>query len=83
MKKRTRNQKGFAPLLIVALVAVIVIVVVFFVTQKGATTQQTAQNIPAIKNSSDLNTVSSDLDSTDINQLDKEMGQLETDTSGF
>ena len=85
------NQKGFAAvLIIIAVVAVIAVAAVFLLTQKGGLStfvgtgpQQTAQNVPAINNPSDLNAASSNLDNTDTTQLDKEMNQLNTDISSF
>ncbi|MBI3397377.1 hypothetical protein HY045_02785 [Candidatus Woesebacteria bacterium] len=86
------NQKGFAAvLIIVAVVAVIAVAAVFLLTQKGAGlstfvgtgTQKTAQNVPAINNPSGLDTASSNLDNADTAQLDKELNQLNTDTSSF
>lgn len=82
-----RNQKGLSPILAVIIVAVVVIAVaVFLSTQKGGLptgTQQTSQNIPAIQNAGGLNTVSSELDNTDLNIVDKELNQLDSDTSTF
>ena len=76
------NQKGFAAILIIIIVLVIVAVVAIFLpTQKG--TQQTTQNVPAIQSADDLNTVTSDLDNTDMNQFDEELNQLDADSSEF
>ena len=82
-----RSQKGLSPILvIIAVVIVIVAVVVFLSTQKGGLptgTGQTSQNIPAIQDANGLNTVTSELDNTDLNAVDKELNQLDTDNSTF
>lgn len=85
-KKQTKSQNGFSGVLaLLAVGVVVVIVAVFFFAQKGGMTgtQQTTQNVPAIESTSDLNTASSDLDSSDTSTLDQELTQLNTDTSGF
>lgn len=82
-----RNQKGLSPILAVIIVAVVVIIVaVFLSTQKGGLptgAQQTTQNVPVIQDASGLNTVASELDNTDLNAVDKELNQLDSDTSTF
>ena len=91
MKKQTRNQKGFSPIIAIVIVGVVIVIVALFLTtQKGGLptfertgTQQTTQNVPVIKSSSDLNTVASDLDNTDMSQFDKELNQLDVDASTF
>lgn len=82
-----RNKKGLSPILAVVIVAVVVIAtVVFFSTQKGGLptgTQQTSQNVPVIQDAGGLNTVASELDNTDLNAVDKELNQLDSDASTF
>lgn len=82
-----RNQKGLSSILAIIVVAVVVIVVaVFFSTQKGSLpteTKQTSQNISAIQDTSGLNSAASELDNTDLNAVDKELNQLDSDTSTF
>lgn len=82
-----RNQKGLSLIPTVIIVAIVVVVVaVFLSTQKGGLpigTPQTSQNIPAIQDASGLNRVASELDNTDLNAVDKELDQLNTDTSTF
>ncbi len=87
MKKQRRNQKGLSLILAVIIVVVVVIVVaVFLSTQKGGLptgTQQTSQNIPAIQDAGGLNSAASELDNTDLNAVDKELNQLDSDASTF
>lgn len=81
-----RNQKGFSPILAIIIVVVIVVVAVFLSAQKGGLptgTQQTSQNIPVIQDAGGLNSVASELDNTDLNAVDKELNQLNSDTSTF
>lgn len=91
MKKQISKRKGFNP--IIALIAVgvaVVIIVLFLLTQKGGLpapekpgTQRTTQSVPAIQNANDLNAVASELDNTDLDGLDGELNQLDTDASTF
>lgn len=91
MKKQTRNQKGFSPIIAVVIVGVVVaIIALFLTTQKRGLptfektgTQQTTQNVPAIQDAGGLDNVASDLDNTDLNAIDKELNQLDSDTSTF
>ncbi len=93
-----KKQKGLNPVIaIIGLVVIaIIIVAVFLSAQK---TQQTTQvsspsltltptstptsNVPAIQNPSDLNAATADLDKTDLNDIDKQLNQLDTDASTF
>ncbi len=80
-----KNQKGFAPLLIIAVIAIVAIAGYFFLTQKGnytATPSGTGSS-SAIQNSSDLDTAANDLDNTDTNQVDTELNQINSDASAF
>lgn len=82
-----RNKRGLSPILAAIIVAVVVIVVAVFLSiQKGGLptgTQQTSQNIPAIQDTGGLNTVTSELDDTDLNAVDKELDQIGADASEF
>lgn len=84
MASQTTNQREFVRVLVISVVvAIVVVAALFFLNQKGTVTQQKAQNSPAIQNSDDLNKVSSDLDNTDITQLDTELNQVNTDAATF
>lgn len=91
MKKQVTKQKGFSPAAVIAAVgAAVVIVVLFLLTQKGGLftpegteTQQTTQNAPAIQNVDDLDTTTSELDSTNLDEVDKELDQISADASEF
>lgn len=78
--KNKKNQKGFAPLLVIVVLA-IVAAAVLYLNQNKIGTQQTAQNTPVIQNSDDLTSVSSDLDNTNTNELDTELNQISADAS--
>jgi len=86
-----RNKKGLSPILVIVIIAVLVVaVVVLLSTRKGGWsgfektgTQQTTQNVPAIQNANDLNTTASELDNTDLNAVDKELNQLDSDALKF
>ena len=79
------NQKGIAPILIIAIIAIVTVAGYFLLTQKGKYTATPSSNesSSAIQNSSDLNTAESDLNNTDINQVDIELNQLSSDTLAF
>ncbi len=84
MKKQTKTQKGFAPLLVLlAVVVVVVITAIFLSTRKGVVTQQGTQSVPVIQNAEDLSNVDSELDDADLNEFDKELNKLDTDASTF
>lgn len=53
--------------------------------EKGGNLQKatTQENTPEISSASGLNSASKDLDGTDLNQMDSELKQLESDTSAF
>lgn len=52
-------------------------------TQYQTTYKQSGQSVTPINNNSDLNSASTSLDSTDMNQFDAEMNQLNSASSGF
>ncbi len=96
-----RNQKGFAQVLVIAVVLLIALIAIFyFVKNQGGnplsnpltqTSNQSAQettvtnqaSVPAINSPQDLTTASNDLDSTDINGLNTQLNQNDTDASNF
>ena len=81
-----RNQRGSSLILAIVAVVIVVAAAVFFLTQKGSLpigTQQTNQNVPVIQDANGLNTISSELDNTDLNAVDKELNQLDSDASTF
>lgn len=84
-----KNQKGFAPILTLVVIAVVAIAGYLFFAGTTANTpsqqqnQQANQNVPAIQNSSDLNTAANDLDNIDTGQIDTELNQLNSDASTF
>ncbi len=79
-----KNQKGFAPVLIIAVIAVTVVAVYFLLTQNGKiTTPADNSNYSAIQSAGDLSNAASDLDNIDINQVDMELDQLNSDASSF
>ena len=80
------KQKGNSLLIVIVVVALAVVAVVWFLKNnyKGLaerTPQETSA--PAITNKAELNTASSDLDGTDVNSMDKELDQLNTDSLSF
>lgn len=81
------NQKGFAPILIVAIIAIVAIAGYFLFVQRGniATTPSNTASTQyqKIQNDSDLNTAASDLDNTDTSQIDTQLNQLSSDASTF
>ena len=85
LNNMNKNQKGFAPILIIAISAVVAIAGYFVLSQKGKYTASPSSNgsYPAIQGSSDLNTAANDLDNTDTNQVDTELDQLGSDASSF
>ncbi len=80
-----KNQKGFVPILILAVIAIVAVVGYFLFTKssKYATTPITNQNYSAIQSDNDLNKATSDLDGADTAQVDTELNQLNSDTSAF
>ncbi|MBI3385570.1 hypothetical protein HY031_00630 [Candidatus Gottesmanbacteria bacterium] len=80
-----KNQKGFTPILIIAIIAIVAVAGYFFLTKKGTYIATPSGNgsSTAIQNSSGLNNAENDLDNADINQVDTELNQLSSDTSSF
>lgn len=52
-------------------------------TSYKATSQESGQVIAPVNNNEDLNSVSANLDTTDITQIDSELGALDSASSGF
>lgn len=82
-----KNQKGLSStLLIITVVAVIAVAGIIFLNKKSSTglNQQIPQGSQSsIQNSNDLNAASINLDNTNIDSLDNELNQVESDTSTF
>jgi predicted PurR-regulated permease PerM len=82
-----KKQKGLSLiLLITAVIAVIVVAGIIFLKKQSNT--ELNQQIPqgsqsSIQNSNDLNAASTDLDNTDIDSLDNELNQVNSDASTF
>lgn len=84
MTKLTKSQKGSSSLLIIVLSVVIIAVLGLFLSSQGKIgSDQLSQNTPSINNTNDLNTTSTDLDSTDMGQFDSDLNQLSIDASSF
>lgn len=81
------NQKGFAPILIIAIIAVVAVAGYFLFVQRkniATTPSNTASTqYQKIQNNNDLNTVANDLDNTDTGQIDTQLNQLSSDSSSF
>ena len=79
--KKSNNDTG----IVIAVIAIAVVVVMglFLMGRGGMLTvsQQTDQKTQTIQNTSDLNSASTDLDSTDLNGMDKELNQLDADAT--
>lgn len=73
------SQKGFSLALIIVII-VLILGALLFLMKKGIIPQQTA-NVPSIQNTSSLDSASNGLDSTDLNQVDSGITQLNSDTS--
>lgn len=81
-----KNQKGLSPeWLIVAVLGIIIIVGVVFLKNQNRVEpkDQTSQNSQSdIQNNNELNTAATDLDNTEIDNLDNDLNQLE-ETANF
>lgn len=81
------NQKGLAPILLIATIAVIAVAGYFLFVKKGniATTPSntTGTQNQQIQNDSELNAAASDLDNTDTGQVDTQLNQLSSEASAF
>lgn len=89
MKKQTQNQKGFSPLGAIIVIGLVVGVLALVLsvqnknTRTTTETQNVVQSVPAIQNANDLTAVSAELDKSDLGAFDKELNQLDADTSTF
>lgn len=79
-----KDQKGFAPMLILVVVAIVAVAGYLLLTKNGKyTTPTTNQSYSTIQSDSDLNKAAIDLENTDTKQVDTELNQLSSDTSAF
>lgn len=78
----TKNQKAFAPVVILLIIAAVAILVVLYVNRKTYTQPQTYVT-PAVENSNDLNAAANDLDNSNFNDVDSGLNQLNKDSSGI
>ena len=70
--------------LIILIVVVIILIGGFILVQNNSQTyRQVNPSTQTIENSSDLNSVNSDLDQADISQMDTGLSQLNSDSSSF
>lgn len=81
------NQKGFAPILLIAIIAVVAVTGYFLFVKKGniditPSNTATTQN-QQIQNDNDLNAAANDLDNTDTGQIDTQLNQLSSEASAF
>jgi hypothetical protein len=97
--KDIKNQKGIIQVLLVVGIVAIVILIGYMIylrnigkqalsvlpSTSGTPTQNlTVQPTPIpLQNSSDLNTASASLDSTDTSRIDTQLNQLNSATTGF
>ena len=80
------NQKRMSLVLAgIAAMAVVAVAVFFWVQKRGLPTgtQQTTQNVQVIQDAGGLNSVASELDETDLNAVDQELNQLDSEASAF
>lgn len=79
------TQRGYSPLLVIIVVAALALAGYSLYTAKGKFISpqplQADQNLPAIQNDSNLQTVESDLDKINTTELDTELNRLNSDTS--
>ena len=81
------NQKGFAPILLIAIIAVVAVTGYLLFVNKGniaitPSNTVTTQN-QQIQNDNDLNAAANDLDNTDTGQIDTQLNQLNSEASAF
>jgi hypothetical protein len=76
-----KNQKGLAPILILAIIAVVIAGYFFFVQKSNLTTSNTQYQ--PIENADDLTAADNELNNADTNQVDIELNQLSFDASAF
>lgn len=82
-----KNQKGSSStLLIIAVIAVIAVAGIIFLKKQSSTglNQQIPQGSQSsIQNSNDLDAASTNLDTTNIDSLDNELNQVDSDAFTF
>lgn len=83
MKKQISRQIGFSPIITIITLGVVVVIMALFLSTQRTGTQPTIQSVPAIQDANGLDAVASELDNTDLNELDRELNQLDADTSTF
>ncbi len=77
------QQNGFGKVAIIIVVVLILVMVVFLLRQKDGMPGYNTGNQQVSQNTNDLDTLSADLDNTNPDQLDAELGQLDSDSSTF
>lgn len=85
MKKK---QENFNMRVLIAALAATIVIIIFSQTLGRKTTQTVvpqngAQKSSQIQSPNDLNTVSTDLDNTNLDELDTQLNQINTDASSF
>lgn len=78
-----RKQKGSNTLVAVIIIAVIIAVAGVFFMKKNATAPTSYTGTQSEVQNTNLNTLSSDLDTTDIDSIDTDLNQLNSDASTF
>lgn len=76
-------KKGNTMLVLLLVLGLLLFAFLWF--EKGGSLQKTAmqEGAPEITGASDLNSVGKELDGTNLNQMDAELKQLDSDTSAF
>lgn len=76
-------KKGNTMLVLLLVLGLLLFAFLWF--EKGGNFQKTAtqESVPEITSASGLNSAGKELDSTDLNQMDSELKQLDSDTSTF
>lgn len=86
-----KNQKGFAQILLIVGIAAVVAVIGYLVlSRKGISNipyvgnnQPQTETVAPIQSANDLNNASANLDSTDTTQIDAQLNQLDSASTGF
>jgi len=81
------KQKGISSTMIIAAAVFIIVVLVFlFLPKRSAPpteTQQPSRATSEIQNGNDLNTAMSELDNTNVDEIDTQLNQIRSDASSF
>ena len=80
MKKGKKGNSTLAIIIVLVVVAVLGLVV--YMNNYTPAPSQEAQ-VPTIQNANDLKAASSDLDNTNLNQIDNTQNQINSDSSNF